>query len=320
MKKRLSLVLLCSLAANAQDAVEKSTAGAGQRVQLLTETIADNLKGPYGMFFDSTDLVVTTETDLIKLKLSKPADNNLVDIEVLGELAGGSALGLIKYGNEHVILACGPGCPISRLYTRAMDGSETTLFETPNALVEVRAYNEQFVVSDITGNKLLLISRDGLVNELVSDKLNGPAGIAIDGDNVWVTNFNNGELLRIDGQGHFEVIATGLGMPVGIQYDGKDFIIADFAGGEPGAGRVLRVGKDGRKRVIAEGAFIGNPSAIALQGSDIFVSDILSGKIVKINTPRLSPLPCKIKPKDKPQSKLSAPCRNRTQELQSISN
>jgi DNA-binding beta-propeller fold protein YncE len=184
-------------------------------------------------------------------------------------------------------MECTPGCASTRLYVRAPDGEEKTLMETNNEIVEVREYQGKYIISDITAGKLLLVDNDGLVSEFTTNKLNGPAGLHVDGDNVWVTNFYSGELLKIDGSGHSTIVATGLGMPVGIQYDGKDFIVADFAGGVAGAGRVLRVGKNGSKRVIIDGAFIGNPSAIALQGSDIFISDILSGKIVKINTPRL---------------------------------
>jgi sugar lactone lactonase YvrE len=242
------------------------------------------------MVFDSTDLVVTTETQLLKFKLSTTDDNHQIAREVLAELAGGSALGLVKYGRDYVILACGPGCPVSRLYLLDPQGIETTLFETANSLVEVRVYRDEFIVSDITANQLLLVDSEGHQREFSHDKLNGPAGMAVDGEFVWVTNFFSGELLRIDSEGQAEVIASGLGMPVGVQYDGKDFIVADFAGGEPGAGRVLRVAKNGRHRVIAQGDFIGNPSAIVLQGNDIYVSDILSGKIVKINTPRLAPI------------------------------
>lgn len=294
MKGRFFLALICSLPVMAETVtIPPQGVQPARRIELLSETVVDNLASPYGLYFDSTDLLVTTETDLVKLKLSEQIEGEALEVEVIEALAGGNALGLIKHGNDLVVMECTPGCTSNRLYIRRPDGDEITLMTTSNEIVEVRAYRNQFIVSDITAGKLLLVDSEGNVSDFTTDKLNGPAGLYVDGDYVWVTNFFTGELLRINAAGQATVIATGLGMPVGVQYDGKDFIVADFAAGEPGQGRVLRVAKDGRVRVIADGDFIGNPSAIALQGSDIYVSDILSSKIIKIHTPRLYSLPCK---------------------------
>ncbi len=258
------------------------------KIEKRTSYVASNLAFPYGLFFDNHDLLATTEQNLVRIELTKQQANGQFNIVPVAELAKGNALGLTKFGDYYVVLECRPGCVSTRLFSIAPDGSQTTLYETANEIVEVAVFQNKLLLTDITASELLHVDMKGNVSLFSNDPLlNGPAGIVVWGDSVMITNFNDGTLLRFNADGHASVFANELGTPVGIAWDGRDFIVADFGAISPDPGRILRVSRDGVVSIIAEGAYFGKPSGIALAGSDIYYTDIFSDKIRKIAAPRL---------------------------------
>lgn len=239
------------------------------------QVVASGLDGPYGLFFDGDHLIVTTKGELLKIKNAgediAPASRKIEKIASIGE---GDALGATLFGSKYIVLNCDANCQgTSRLQAIALDGTVTDIAHMDQG-VEVTRWRDSFLVTDIFQNQILEVTSTGQVRVFSNDKLNGPGGMYVDGDNVWVTNFLSGELVVIDAQGRSRVAASGLGAPVGIAFDGLDFIIADYAGGEVNRGRVLRVSKDGDVRVIAKPKSIGNPSALVMQGPDILAEPI----------------------------------------------
>jgi DNA-binding beta-propeller fold protein YncE len=257
------------------------------------EVIASGLNGPYGLFFDGDNLLVTTKGALLRIKDAGQdiplAQRQIERVTTIGE---GDALGAMLYGSKYVVLSCGAGCQNStQLQVFSQDGTlVSTLAQGIEAGVEVARWKDNFVVTDIFQNRILEITPTGVISVFTTDKLNGPGGMYMDGDELWVTNFFSGELVVVDRNGVSRVVAAGLGAPVGIDSDGKDFIIADYAMGEKNRGRVLRVSRDGDVREIARAGTIGNPSGLVVKGPDIYVSDILANTVTRIRGNRLKPI------------------------------
>lgn len=257
------------------------------------QVIASGLNGPYGLFFDGDNLLVTTKGELLRIKDPgqdmAPARRQIERVAQIGE---GDALGATLHGSRYVVLSCDHGCTnSSRLQVFTHDGTlVNTITDGIGDAVEVTRWRDNFLVTAIFNNQILEITPAGGVSVFATDKLNGPGGMYMDGDNLWVTNFFGGDLVVIDQRGVSRVVATGLGAPVGIASDGLDFIIADYAMGVENRGRVLRVSRDGAVREIARAGSIGNPSAIVVKGPDIYVSDILANTVTRIRGDRLKPI------------------------------
>jgi len=257
------------------------------------EVVASGLKGPYALFFDGDDLLVTTKGGL--LRINDPGEDiapSRREIERVTPIGEGDALGATLHGSNYVVLSCAVGCQnSSQLQVFSQGGTlVSTLAQGIEAGVEVTRWRDNFLVTDIYQNRILEITPTGVVSVFATDKLNGPGGMYMDGENLWVTNFFSGELVVIKRDGSSRVVATGLGTPAGIVSDGLDFIIADYAMGEKNKGRVLRVSKEGEVREIARRGSIGNPSGVAVKGPDIYVSDILANTVTRIRGERLKPI------------------------------
>lgn len=257
--------------------------------------VARGLNKPFGLFFDGDHLLVTEGGRLLKIKNPgidmHPAFREIETVSPIGE---GDGLGAILHGSKYMVLSCAAGCPrgSARLQQISADGDVVDIAQNIDQAVDVVRYGEKFLVSDTFLNQILQITPGGDVSVFTTDKLNGPASMYMDGERVWVTNFLSGELLAIDRRGRSRIVASRLGDPVGIAFDGVDFIIADFALERPNRGRVLRVSRNGAVRVIAGPGSVGNPSAVVLQGADIYVSDFLNGTVMRIRGKRLNPLNC----------------------------
>lgn len=250
--------------------------------------VADNLAGPYGIFFDTTDLVVTTKGELLRIK-DPTVDMSTAErqVEHIAQTGQGDALGAMLFGSTYVVLSCDLGCTDSaQLQEIRRDGTTRTVGGPKNA-VEVARWGDNYLVSDPYKSQLVEVTPAGKMTVFSNDKLAVPAGLYVDGDKVWVTDFSTGQLLVVDKFGASTVVASGLGFPVGIAYDGNSFVVADYAMSQPNKGRVLRVSKTGKVKIIAGPGKIGNPSAVALFGPDIYVSDNMNNTVTRIRGSRL---------------------------------
>lgn len=257
------------------------------------ETVIENIPGVYDIQFDNGDMVVTSNNALIKIILTQQSSTDF-PMNVLADVPD-IALSSVRDGADYYVLR-----NIDRsLLKVAYSGEVSVVANNLGAPIDIARFGEGFIVSDI-GNpanasentRLLMVSRDGTVSEITNEGFSesaGMAGIEVVGESVWVTDFNLGKLYKIELDGTFVEVANDLGHPVGIEYDGKDFIIADFGNGSEGVpnGRLLRVSKNGRVRnltpVVSMMGELGNPSDLALLGGDIYFSDIILGRISKIN-------------------------------------
>jgi hypothetical protein len=258
------------------------------------ETVADGMNGPYDMIFDNGDMVVTTNEHLVKIKLTEgQSTEGAYPVTTLAPVPD-IALGVIQSGADYHVLR-----NADRTLLKVTDSGEITVVaENLGAPIEIARQGHDFIVTDFgdpmdntLNSRLLRINESGDITVIAEAEphvadLAGFAGIEVLGENIWVTDFNLGRLLKISADGTVTEVAQGLGHPVGIEFDGNDFIVADFGDAMEGLdnGRILRISQEGKVRVISKGRvkYVGNPSDIALLGADIYFSDIMSGRITKL--------------------------------------
>lgn len=259
------------------------------------DIVAENIPGVYDIHFDNGDMLVTSNDALIRVELSKGRDDMGMFPRVIIADAPDIALSTIKEGSDYYLLR-----NIDRALVKVSHSGNTTLItDRLGAPIDIARHGDTFIISDI-GNpldssentRLLSVTKEGVITEIVGtgfEEFAGMAGIEVVGDTFWVTDFNLGLLYKIDLEGDVSIVAHGLGHPVGIEYDGKDFIVADFGDGMEGIanGRILRVSKKGDVRNImprkSRKGLLGNPSDISLFGADIYFSDIIASRVTRID-------------------------------------
>lgn len=273
-------------------AVMAATSFTATSATMQLERVVEGLNGPYDMIFNNGDMVVTTNEHLLKINLS--AEHGVAGSYNVTRLADvpDIALGVIASGADYYVLRNAD----RTLIKVSHQGDMTVVSTALGAPIEIARQGEAFIVSDLgdpldsnVNSRLLRISDTQEVSVIANAdrEMAGFAGIEVLGEVIWLTDFNLGRLLKVDADGVVSEVASGLGHPVGIEFDGSDFIIADFGDGMLGKanGRILRVSTSGQVKTISKGRFkqVGNPGDIVLQGADIYFSDLMAGTISKLS-------------------------------------
>ena len=244
----------------------------------ITSEIADELFQPYGIALDGADVIVTINGSLVSI------DSSGV-LTTLAAIEPGSPSDVLVFPSEYIVVENATGS----LLSISRDGNSTVLATNLGDLVGAAVKENDFIVVDFdlglpnpnTG-RLLTVSRDGTVSTIAEEGLGGPTEVVVEGDNFWVPDFTLGRLLLVSSEGNVTEIATDLGQPLDIEFDGRSFLITDFADGfnTPGNGRILHVTQSGEVETFVSD--IGNPSGIAIQGSDLLFTDIAAGTVNRI--------------------------------------
>ncbi len=89
--------------------------------------------------------------------------------------------------------------------------------------------SDTYIVTDIFGEKLHLITTNGTVNTIASG-IGDPRGVVIDSNGNYIVNDFNGRLLKITPQGSVTTITSGL-FSLGLAIDSNgNYIVPDFLG------------------------------------------------------------------------------------------
>jgi hypothetical protein len=260
----------------------------GRHLSGRLETLAEGFNHPYKIIFENGDMVMTVDGALLRITPSGK-------ISTIAGLPHGPPGSVSAYGPDYIVV----DNPNGRLLRVTRDGQVyvvATGLGLPNVAVQEE---EDFIVVDIATPvdtelgpaRLLRVSLDGTVVPIAMEGLGGPAGLYIDEDGYWVTDFILGRLLLVTREGEVRVIAESLGQPLDIAFDGESFLVTDFAHGftEAGVnrGRILRISKTGRVRVIGPAGVVGNPTGLVLRGPDVIFTDVVTGEIRRIRGPRI---------------------------------
>lgn len=260
--------------------------GLGHNIEKRKEIVFEGLFHPFKMIFENGDLLVTADSGLYRYRPSG-------DLSTIAELPPGPPGSVTPYGADYMVI----DNPNGRLVRVTRDGEVATV-ATGLGLPDVAVQEgDHFIaidiatpVDDMVGPaRLLKVTLDGVVTPVATEGLGGPAGLYIDEEGYWVTDFILGRLLFVTREGEVTVIAEGLGQPLDIAFDGHGFVIADFANGfaqGEDQGRILYVTKSGKVRVIADRGTVGNPGGILLRGPDIYYTDVVKGQVVVLRGPR----------------------------------
>jgi hypothetical protein len=249
-------------------------------------TIASGLTVPYEIAVDGSDLVVTTNGALVRINPSGTS-------QTIAPLTPGSPGGVVVLGNDYYVA----DYPSASLLRISRGGQVSTVATNLNFPVGVAKQGDDIIVVDIgvpeaengqTGaSRLLRVSQSGTVsviasNNLTLNNLGAPIAVVVDGSDFWLTDYVLGRLLKVSSTGDVTTVATNLGQALDIEADGQDFIITDFGDGfkNPGQGRILRVSRSGDVQTLLSGQ---NPSALAVRGTELLVSDVFAGTVSSIS-------------------------------------
>jgi sugar lactone lactonase YvrE len=122
--------------------------------------------------------------------------------------------------------------------------------------VDAIRFGDDLVVAEL-GTRSVVRQTPGGVRSTIADGIDYPLGLAASGDDLWVTDWQNGTVWRIvtDGAPTMVQVATGLDHPEGlaVDHDGSLLVV------ESGAGRLTRILPSGDTVMVAEGLRLGVP-------------------------------------------------------------
>ena len=107
---------------------------------------------------------------------------------------------------------------------------------------------------------------------------NNPYRIAFDGENFYVTEYENNDVRKIDVSLAVTTLKTGFNHPAGITYDGSDLYVCDAD-----SSNIYKLTTAGVSTQIATGTTFSFPKGITSDGSRLYVADTDSNQILTIN-------------------------------------
>lgn len=137
---------------------------------------------------------------------------------------------------------------------------ELDLFDFAIPMNALRFGGDLIVAEALTGAVVRADGDDPAQRTTIAGGFGLPAGLATDGDSLWVADWASGEIWRLAADGEIlaepELVVSGLAAPEGLAVSDKGHLLVV----EPGAGRLLRIHRESKKvKVLADGLAIGVP-------------------------------------------------------------
>ncbi|WP_416398885.1 SMP-30/gluconolactonase/LRE family protein [Allohahella sp. A8] len=274
LKQRVGVVLAAlALVAMSQARAEQPA---------LWQQVASDLPMPYGVLLIDEKLYVSTVPDIVEVGEETGTHH---PVKTLAE-ASPSGLLLDK---DRTIVAVENGTGSLIRFNQNFEQLEV-LAEGLGDPVTVKRLGNFYYVTDYNFGKgdgrLLRVTPGGATK--VYAKLSGPGGFTIDKDEIFVAEFDKGQLVSLQKKGKVrQVVASGLGKPLDIvRLDSGGFIVSDFGGFDGATGRLLHVGENGRVTVL-DSSTLGNPAGLLIHGGSLYVTDLIGGRLFKANLYKL---------------------------------
>jgi hypothetical protein len=185
----------------------------------------------------------------------------------------------------------------------SLENPPTTSFDVPTGVqYALEAYRGGFLVTDGHHNRVLWVTLDGAVSELIQFGNIVPTGLAVSGDVVYIAEAGPVPHLPDDGKVvalrpkslAVTEVASGASLLVDVEFGRGRLLYAlsqgDFSGGPAGApalpdtGALVKVASDGTFAVIVDRLnqptsleFIGNTAYVVTLGGEIWRIDDVSG-------------------------------------------
>jgi sugar lactone lactonase YvrE len=190
----------------------------------------------------------------------------------------------------------------------AVANPPSTPFDIPTGVqYALEPYGRGFLVTDGHHNRVLRVTLDGHVSELIAFGNIVPTGLAVRGDTVYMAEAGpvphlpqDGKVVSFGPKSHSATeVASGARLLVDVEF-GRDhtlYALAQgvFGGGPPGSpalpntGSLVKVNRNGTFSVVADG--LDRPTSLEFIGNTAYVVT-LSGEIWKID--RVSRPPCRV--------------------------
>jgi sugar lactone lactonase YvrE len=141
------------------------------------------------------------------------------------------------------------------------------------------AFGGKLLVTNPTGgnSQIVQVFDDGRT-EVFASGFSFPVGIATSGPNVYVGNSGDGTISRVDRSGASSTFLSGFGGPhgpFGLSFDspGNMYFVVHGTGG------VYQASRNGATRILGSVSPLGGVFAAATHRGDVFVSDVVEGKL-----------------------------------------
>jgi len=194
-------------------------------------------------------------------------------------------------------LSAGPFGGSVTTFDVPVGGSALTITGLDFPLDARRFRGDLLVAEGGTGRVLRIDAADPSRRRTVVRDVGSPAGLAVRRGTAWATDIAGGRVLQIARGGRIlprpRVVAAGLDRPQAIAARGGGLVVV-----ETGAGRVVELRPDGRRRTLTSGLTPANPplpgrptdgsfAGVAVdRGGAVYVSDPLTNRVLRIGGPR----------------------------------
>ncbi|GAB4217635.1 MAG: hypothetical protein OHK0012_22750 [Synechococcales cyanobacterium] len=262
-------------------------------LRLSSDAIRSNLWRPYSLITEGPNYVLAqfsakpTKSGIRRIIRSNPNRSPLLYTGLLGR-----ARGIVRDGNFYIVSDSVGG----RLFRASVNGGFANEFATglgTPVSVALIAPGE-YVVTDLTGGRLLKVLANGTVTELATG-LGSPYGVAVESSSSFlVTDAIGKRLLRVTDTGSVtELVTSGLDQPRGVRIASPNrVVVADFGVGKD-TGRVLDIDLSGSPviTVVRSG---GNPTDLVIRESSpelkIAFTDFTNNQLVEVDSTGGSPV------------------------------
>jgi sugar lactone lactonase YvrE len=156
----------------------------------------------------------------------------------------------------------------------------------------LRVSADTFYVSDAAGNPPDAVEKiDSGGNRSIfalggdtGRPLWGAEGLAFDSSgNLYVASYDNGNVVKYDGNGNATIFASGLLQPTGLVFDGSgNLYVACYGDGSGTNGTIQKFDTNGNGSTFA--SFLRSPEALAYANGNIYVSNYGFGQILKYDS------------------------------------
>ncbi len=271
---------LDNLAFDSDDGLFVSSYSDGSVVEVLSPTenrtvIEGGLSMPGGLAFHQGRLYVA---DLFALRGLDPqtGESEHTVVEAIGFSSQGSVMSVHSLGDNLLLTSWFDNA------VRIWDPSTESLVMAFQAAVPVDAigFEGDVVATEYgTGEVVRFSTADPESRTTLASGLDGPAGLAADDGELYVSEFHAGRILKLTPDGGVEVVAEGLAGPEGLAIaDGLLYVVEALAGRlisiELETGVVTRVAEGLETHVPATGTFPGTMlfNGVAIDGDRAYVS------------------------------------------------
>ncbi len=250
------------------------------KLNAQTTDVITNIFQPTSVFVDGNDIYYGSYFgSLYKADITSPQNQSII-------IATSGVYRTFLYGNDLYVSERLEG-KISKIDLTQSSPSPVDVITGLYTPTGIFIQDDILYFVDGTSISKIDINDTNPVKTIISNTFNGPTGINMIGNDLYVAEFDANKISKIDvtqsSPSPVDVI-TGLSNPTEILVVGNDLLVSEF-----GANRIIQIDLTNSTPVISDLVTnINNPTGLFLNGNDLYISVYGDNKIVKFSSPTLS--------------------------------